>query len=173
MESLTVVLILGLVYLLLNGPRIQSESCWHVCHFCSLKVRVSCWSSLWLTCLIARKGCLDSLVWSLCDTFWSESLKEAFGSDPAQLLWVLWSQYNGVFSNRDLPFTSGGPPPTTACNILGVYWITLTNGLITGFSCLVRFLLDSLWFWQGALSVQMGKFHLNYECVCIQNLYVL
>lgn len=48
--------------------------------------------------------------------------------------------------------------------------IQMTNSLITGFSCLERLLLDSLWLWQGALSIQMGKFHLNYAYICIQKL---
>lgn len=48
--------------------------------------------------------------------------------------------------------------------------VQVTNSLITGFSCLGRLLLDSLWLWQGALSIQMGKFHLNYAYICIQKL---
>lgn len=106
------------------------------------------------------------LIWHLLERvleegFWVRSSSAPLGS-------VITA--HGVFSNRDLPSTSGGQPIAIAYSILGVCWTTLTNGLITDFSCLVRLLLDSLWFWQGALSIQMGKFHLKYAYICIQKL---
>ena len=78
-------------------------------------------------------------------------------------------EVHGVLSNSSIPSTTEGQPRarTITCNVLGVFYTTLTN-INKGILLLgVRALLDSHWLLEEALLAQMGKFNLNYICVFI------
>ena len=105
---------------------------------------VSCWLLLRYTGVIsvktfvyfpALKACMVSSV-----TVKAGPQEEALNSIPAQGPLGLISKVFDVFSNRDLPYTSGGQSRATVtrCYVWGVFWTALISNLKESFSHLAE-----------------------------------
>lgn len=106
---------------------------------------------------------------ALCSAMKSSPQGRGFKSVLAQGPLGLVYEVHGVLSNSSIPSTTEGQPRARAitCNVLGVFYTTLTN-INRGLLMLgIRALLDGHWLLEEALLAPTGNFNLNYICVFI------
>lgn len=160
---------------------LKIESCWlppkYACQNCTLRVVVSCWSLVGFTGISTGQdlGCLPSLETCVAPSVSMEAIPQG-GS--IQVLSSSWASGSCVLSacyiqQEELTSNEQTKALIIVCNVLGVSRTTPPNHSKrfshVWFSGLFRWSL----LLEGALSAQMGKFHLNYLCVFIHKLTYL